>query len=69
MKFLSAGGARPQLVKLAPMDRAFSTHGRQHVIVHTGQHYDRLPRRGWPARAGRRLLSCHAAAAASRAVA
>jgi len=69
VKFLSAGGAPPQFVKLAPMNRAFSGHGRQQVIVHTGQHYDRLPRRGWPARAGRRLLSCRAASAASRSAA
>lgn len=33
-------GARPQFGKLAPMVAAFASAGIEHVIVHTGQHYD-----------------------------
>ncbi|MGW3626323.1 non-hydrolyzing UDP-N-acetylglucosamine 2-epimerase [Streptomyces sp. NPDC000880] len=40
MKVISVVGARPQLVKLAPIAAAFAETEHQHVIVHTGQHYD-----------------------------
>ena len=40
MRVMSVVGARPQFVKLAPIDAAFREAGIDHVIVHTGQHYD-----------------------------
>ena len=40
MRILSVVGARPQFVKLAPVHRALSDQGVEHLVVHTGQHYD-----------------------------
>ncbi|MDP3891209.1 non-hydrolyzing UDP-N-acetylglucosamine 2-epimerase [Nocardioides sp.] len=40
MKVLSVVGARPQLVKLAPVSDDMSNTDHTHVLVHTGQHYD-----------------------------
>ncbi|MFF7892614.1 non-hydrolyzing UDP-N-acetylglucosamine 2-epimerase [Streptomyces sp. NPDC007907] len=40
MKVMSVVGARPQFVKLAAVAAAFGDTDYDHVIVHTGQHYD-----------------------------
>lgn len=40
MRIMSVVGARPQFVKLAPIAHAAVAAGHEHVIVHTGQHYD-----------------------------
>jgi UDP-N-acetylglucosamine 2-epimerase (non-hydrolysing) len=40
VRILSVVGARPQFVKLAPVAAALAAAGHDHVVVHTGQHYD-----------------------------
>jgi len=46
MKIISAVGARPNFMKIAPFIRAIEAHnlksnpGVEHILVHTGQHYD-----------------------------
>ena len=49
VKILTVVGARPNFMKVAPIIRAVREHNRvgegpsiQHVLVHTGQHYDAL---------------------------
>src|SRR2546425_637627 len=42
MRILSVVGTRPNFMKLAPVDRELAKRRDvEHVIVHTGQHYDR----------------------------
>lgn len=40
MRVLTVVGARPQFVKAAPVAVALRDAGIEHVLVHTGQHYD-----------------------------
>jgi len=40
MKFISVVGARPQFIKVAPIDWELEKRGFDHLILHTGQHYD-----------------------------
>jgi len=40
VKVISVVGARPQLVKLSPIAAAMGATEHEHVIVHTGEHYD-----------------------------
>lgn len=40
MKIVSVVGARPNFVKIAPLAQRFLERGFNHVLVHTGQHYD-----------------------------
>lgn len=43
MKIISIASARPNFVKLAAVDhRLANREGMEHVIIHTGQHYDPL---------------------------
>lgn len=39
-KIVSVVGARPQFVKLAPIHRELSSYDCEHIVLHTGQHYD-----------------------------
>lgn len=42
MKFLHVVGARPNFMKAAPVYRALANKGHSQILVHTGQHYDRM---------------------------
>ena len=39
-RLLHVVGARPNFMKMAPILRAPSPRPVEHIIVHTGQHYD-----------------------------
>ena len=41
MHIASVVGARPNFMKLAPLNRVLHDRGVTHTVVHTGQHYDR----------------------------
>jgi len=41
MKVVSVVGTRPNFMKLAPLARALKNTKHTHVILHTGQHYDK----------------------------
>lgn len=40
MRVVSVVGARPQFIKLGPIDRCLRARGLEHAVLHTGQHYD-----------------------------
>jgi UDP-N-acetylglucosamine 2-epimerase len=40
MKVASVVGARPNFVKMGPVHKSLNNSGIEHLIVHTGQHYD-----------------------------
>ena len=40
MKIVSIVGTRPNFMKIAPLIKEFDKYKIEHVLIHTGQHYD-----------------------------
>ena len=41
MKIATIVGTRPNFIKIAPLVKEFKRHNIGHILVHTGQHYDK----------------------------
>lgn len=41
-RFVLVAGARPNFIKIAPLQAALASRGAEVILVHTGQHYDAL---------------------------
>lgn len=41
MKIISLVGTRPQFLKLAPLSKKFEEYSINHIVIHSGQHYDK----------------------------